>query len=66
MDKNEQPNASETEGVAKVYKHYNLFGTNYQMCSKPDMLKLMQDNELAYVYYCVLSSLNGKKDISIH
>lgn len=68
MDKiNEHTNVSKGEADAKVlYRHYNLFGTNYQTCSKPDMLKLMQDNELAYVYYCVLSPLNGKKDIQIH
>lgn len=68
MDKSkEHANVSRGEDGAKVlYRHYNLMGTNYQTVDRPDMLKLMRDNEEAYVYYCVLSPLNGKQDIQIH
>lgn len=68
MDKiKEHSNVNEGEAEVKVlYRHYNLFGTNYQTVDRPDMLKLMRDNEECYVYYCVLSPLNGKQDIQIH
>lgn len=67
MDKiKEHANVNEGEDEVRVYKYYNLFGTNYQTIDRIEMLKLMRDNEEAYVYYAVLSPLKDKADIPIH